>query len=88
MSRTKRIYNNPRLKKTQRYYIDNPPQDNILSEWAKGTMLDVGIPFTKRSWICMGRCPMCRNPKREPRAIRRRLKTQLRYELPKELELI
>jgi len=45
-----------------------------------------GIPFTYRSWICRGRCKMCRDYNKEPRTIRRRLKARFRYELPDELE--
>ena len=45
-----------------------------------------GLPLTLRAWICMGRCPMCRDYNKEPRTIRRRLKARFRYELPDELE--
>ena len=72
MSRTKRIYNNPRIK-APRYNIDDG-----------GSHIDHGIPYTKRSWICMGRCPQCRNPKQEPKAIRRRNKNELRIQLLRE----
>jgi hypothetical protein len=73
MSHTMRIYNNPRLKKAQRFNIDD------------GKMhLFVGIPLTRRSWICMGRCRMCRDPNREPRLIRKRTKEQFRFELKSE----
>lgn len=72
MTRTKRIYNNPRIK-APRYNID----DEELH-------LHHGIPYTKRSWICMGRCPMCRDPKRETRAIRRTNKEELRFRLRQE----
>lgn len=73
MSHTKRIYNNPRLKKAQRFNLDD-----------KEIHLFVGIPLTKRSWICMGRCPMCRDPNREPRLMRKRSKEQFRFELKNE----
>ena len=69
MSRTRRIYNNPNLKKTVRFNID------------KNEHYNGGIPFTKRSWICMGKCAMCRDPEKEPKGIRRKLKNELRYEL-------
>lgn len=73
MSHTKRIYNR-RLKKAQRFNLDD-----------KGIHLWIGIPYTRRSWICMGRCPMCRDPNREPKIIRKRAKEQLRFELKDEL---
>lgn len=45
------------------------------------------LPQTNRSWICMGRCPLCRDPNKEPRAIRRKHKAQFRHELPDELDI-
>ncbi len=75
MSHTNRIYNNPRLKKAQRFNLD----DGQIHMF-------VGIPLTRRSWICMGRCRLCRDPNREPRLIRKRTKEQLRFELKNELK--
>lgn len=75
MSHTIRIYNNPRLKKAQRFNLDDEKMH-----------LFVGIPLTKRSWICMGRCPMCRDHNRDPRLIRKRTKEQFRFELENELK--
>lgn len=77
MSRTRRIYNNIRIKKAQRFNID----DGDIHIW-------VGIPYTKKSFICMGRCPMCRDSNREPRLVRRRTKEQLRFELMDELDSV
>ena len=74
MSHTKRIYNK-RLKKAQRFNLD----DGKIH-------LFVGIPLTIRSWICMGRCPMCRDHNREPRLMRKRTKEQFRFELESELK--
>ena len=74
MSRTIRIYNNRRLKKTPRIDID----DGEL-HWR------AGIPLTHRSWICMGKCPMCRDPEQEPKAKRERGKADFRLRLKIEL---
>lgn len=74
MSHTTRIYNR-RLKKAQRVNLD----DGELHVF-------IGIPLTVRSWICMGRCPMCRDHNREPRLIRKRTKERLRLELKSELD--
>lgn len=69
MSRTRRIYNK-KIKKCQRYNIDI------------GIHIDpTGIPYTKRSWICMGKCPMCRDYKLEPKLIRKKNKEELRMEI-------
>ena len=73
MSRTKRIYNNPSVKKAPRYNLDDGE-----------THIVHGIPFTRRSWICMGRCPQCRDPKQETKAVRRRAKDELRIQLLRE----
>ena len=75
MSHTLRIYNNPRLKKAQRFNID----DGEMHLW-------IGIPYTRRSFICMGRCKMCRDHNREPRLVRKRTKEQFRFELKFELK--
>jgi hypothetical protein len=73
MSHTQRIYNR-RLKKAQRRNVD----DNEIHTFA-------GFPLTKRSYICMGRCQMCRDPNKEPRLVRKRVKEQFRLELKSEL---
>jgi hypothetical protein len=76
MSHTQRIYNR-RLKKAQRFNID----DGEIH-------LFVGIPLTRRSWICMGRCKMCRDHNREPKLIRRRTREQFRLDLKSELDSV
>ena len=70
MSRTRRIYNRPHLKKTARYNLDDGEYH-----------IPHGIPFTRYKWICMGHCPMCRDPKREPHTQRRQLKRELAFEM-------
>lgn len=82
MSHTKRIYNR-RLKKAQRYNIDEPIFDR--SGYFRMDRC-IGIPLTRRSFICMGRCKMCRDHNREPKLVRKRTKEQLRFELKSELE--
>lgn len=74
MSHTKRIYNK-RVKKAQRFNLD----DGEI-HWF------VGIPLTRRSWICMCRCPMCRDHNKEPRLLRKRTKEQFRLELKSEFD--
>ncbi len=84
MSHTIRIYNNPRIKKAQRYNVDDKENIHPLL----GTLLSypVGIPLTKRSWLCMGKCKMCCDPNKEPRLIRKRNKEQFRLQLKEELQ--
>ena len=83
MSHTTRIYNNPRIKKAQRYNIDD--LDDVHPLLGTHTSQMVGIPLTKRSWICMGKCPMCRDHNKETYVIRKRMKEQLRLELKNEI---
>ena len=83
MSRTKRIYNR-RLKKAQRFNWDAPPIKNEIGIIINNNI--VGIPYTRKSFICMGRCSICRDPNKEPRLIRKRLKEQFRFDLKNELK--
>mgnify|MGYP003394579727 CR=1 FL=1 len=77
MSHTKRIYNR-KLKKAQR-------DDISLPNYINGIWINkVGFPYTWRSYICMGRCKMCRDPNREPKLIRKRRKEQFRFDLRNE----
>lgn len=82
MSHTTRIYNNPRIKKAQRYNLDGEDIHPLLGTYISQ---QVGIPLTKRSWICMGKCPMCRDHNKETYLVRKRMKEQLRLELKNEI---
>ncbi len=78
MSHTKRIYNRI-LKKAQRYNWDISGYDE------NGVRINhVGIPFTWRSFICMGHCPHHRDPGIDQRTIRKKRKVQFRFDLRKE----
>jgi len=74
MSHTKRIYNNPKLKKVQRYNVDDGLPHVI-----------VGIPYTFRSWICMGHCHSCRDQTKDQKRLRKQRKEQFRFDLKKEV---
>lgn len=74
-----RIYNNPKIKKSQRYNLDD--MSDIHPLFGVHINRQVGIPLTRRSWICMGKCKVCRDKNREPSLIRKRNKEQFRYEL-------
>lgn len=67
MTHTIRIYNRLKVKKAQRYNAD--------------TGYGIGIPYTKKSWICMGKCQVCRDVNREPWLVRKRNKEEFRMEL-------
>jgi len=78
VTRTIRIYNKPVIKKAQRYNLDG---DDIHPLFGCYLSYPVGIPYTRRSWICMGHCPQCRDKNREPSLIRKRNKEQFMFEL-------
>jgi len=82
MSHTFRIYNNPRLKKTQRYNLDDIDIHPFLGIHINR---QVGIPLTFRSWICMGNCRYCRDPNKDQKTIRKRNKESLKFQLREEL---
>ena len=82
MSHTIRIYNR-RLRKAQRYDLNKP----IMGEFGIIVNPSTGIPYTFRSYICMGRCSFCRDPNKETRLIRKRKKEQFRFDLKKELNI-
>jgi len=83
MTHTIRIYNNPNLKKTQRYNVDDKTNVDPLL----GCLLSypVGIPYTRRSWICMGHCESCRDHNKDQRKLRKQRKEQFRFELKNEV---
>lgn len=69
MGHTIRIYNRKNLKKTPRYNLDDPRYTGDLKT-SMEKQLPIphcnGMPLTHRSWICMGKCPMCTDPDNEP----------------------
>ena len=78
MSHTKRIYNR-RLKKAQRYDLEDPI-------YIKGIYISrVGFPLTWRSFICMGHCHMCKDHTKDQRLLRKKRSEQFRFDLKNEL---
>ncbi len=75
MTRTIRIYNR-RLKKAQRYNLHNPLYDSNDVR-----INDVGIPFTWRSYICMGNCRKHKDRTKDQRLLRKKRSEQLRFDL-------
>lgn len=81
MSHTKRIYNR-RLKKTQRYDLEDPIYVNGMH------INRVGFPFTWRSFICMGHCRMCKDHTKDQRSLRKKRSEQFRFDLKNEMTTI
>lgn len=68
------------LKKAQRY-------DVSLPIYVNGIYINrVGFPLTWRSFICMGRCKMCRDHNKDPKLLRKRRKEQFRFDLKNEFK--
>ena len=85
MTHTKRIYNNPNIKKAQRYLATpNEIQIHPIIRMQSDRM--IGIPYTRYSSICMGRCPACRDHTKEQRLLRKQRKEQFRLQLRNELD--
>ena len=86
MSNTIRIYNKLNLKKTQRYNLDD-----IIKKFKEGDITCIvnnGIPFTRRSWICMGNCKYCKENANSTKHRRLIYKNELALELKEENELL
>ena len=89
MSDTNRIYNRKNLKKTPRYNLDDPRfTGNLKDVVRKGLVIPhhVGMPLTHRSWICMGKCPQCRDSDLDPRHQRKIRQREFARTLSMEME--
>ena len=82
MSHTKRIYNR-RLKKAQRFNWDAPPIKNEIGIIINNNI--VGIPYTRRSFICMGHCRGYKDHSKDQWKLRKQRKEQFEFEIKKEL---
>jgi hypothetical protein len=75
MTNTIRIYNR-RLKKAQRYDLRRSGYDS------NGVSINhVGIPFTWRSYICMGNCRIHKDHTKDQRLLRKKRSEQFRFDL-------
>lgn len=83
MTRTRRIYNNPNLKKTIRNDLTKT-DGKMFSEMSEGEMAEYlndslrnsisfkGFLFHPyASGLCMGRCPHCRDPTEDQKHLRK-----------------
>ena len=87
MSKTIRIYNRKNLKKTPRYDLDE------INRKFKETddisyITNIGLPYTKKSWICMGHCSCCKDQSNSTKHRRLNYKKELALELKEEKELL
>lgn len=96
MSHTIRIYNRRHLKKTHRMIIEElPPSIRNMTEDERITYLNdpmrnsvhqYGFMYTPHGYLCMGRCPMCRDHTLNQRVQRKRRKMEFRRMVRQELE--
>jgi hypothetical protein len=75
MTHTIRIYNRKHIKKAQRYNVD----DGLLHVIS-------GIPYSRKSLVCMGHCKICRDHNKDQKKIRKQRKEQFRLSLKYEKE--
>ena len=87
MTRTIRIYNNPNLKKTPRYNLDEINK-KFLETGEVSHITNTGIPFTKKSWICVGNCKYCKDPSNSTKQRRLSYKNELLLQLKEEKDLL
>jgi hypothetical protein len=98
MTRTRRIYNKPNLKKTVRLDLTKVGT-KPLSEMTEGEMasyvndslrnsisLKGFIYHPYASGLCMGHCQMCKDPNKDQKHIRKIRKQEFRKLLKSELE--
>jgi len=100
MTRTKRIYNNPNLKKTVRNDITKPQAplfkdmtESEMAAWVNDSLRN-SIQFhgflyhPYKSGLCMGRCPHCRNPDEDQKHIRKIRKREFRKVIDEEISCV
>ena len=97
MTRTKRIYNKPNLKKTHRIDLTDNSISNRLSlkkQLENGTLNhslrnaihDYGFLYHPYAQICMGNCSMCRDAKQDQKYIRKARKSEFQQILKEEMQ--
>ena len=90
MSNTIRIYNRKNLKKTPRYNLDDPRFTGDLQEMVEKKLISphqVGMPLTRRSYICMGNCSGCKDHSQDQKHQRKIREREFARVLPMEMEV-
>lgn len=97
MTRTLRIYNNPRLKKTKRKVLGDggeyPSFKTMTDEEMRAYTTDSlrnsvkeeGFIYHPYMPVCMGHCHFCRDPTQDQKHLRKIRKAEFRHELKTEL---
>lgn len=98
MTRTRRIYNNPRLKKTKRKVLvydganktfktmTNEEMRAYVTDSLRNAVAETGFIYHPyASGLCMGHCHFCRDPTKDQKRLRKLRKADFRHELVKEL---
>lgn len=96
MTRTKRIYNKPNLKKTHRIDLTNNTytrmslevqvETGVINSSLRNSVHEYGFLYHPYAQVCMGNCPMCRDAKKDQKYIRKARKSEFQQILKKEMQ--
>jgi len=96
MTRTKRIYNKPNLKKTHRIDLTKNTYSSmslevqeelgILNSSLRYAVHDYGFLYHPYAQICMGNCSMCRDAKKDQKHIRKARKSEFQQIIKEEMK--
>jgi hypothetical protein len=97
MTRTKRIYNKPNLKKAHRIDLsitDIPNrltlkeqvETGVINSSLRNSVHEYGFLYHPYAQMCMGNCPMCRNAKKDQKYIRKARKSEFQQMLKEEMQ--
>jgi hypothetical protein len=96
MTRTKRIYNKPNLKKAHRIDLtDNPynrmglkkqVETGVINSSLRNSIHEYGFLYHPYAQMCMGNCPMCRDAKKDQKYMRKTRKSEFKQILKEEMQ--
>ena len=98
MTRTKRIYNKPNLKKAHRIDLTDtsfPPnrmtlqgqvEAGVINSSLRNSIHEYGFLYHPYAQMCMGRCPMCRDAKKDQKYIRKTRKSEFKQMIKEEMQ--
>lgn len=91
MTRTRRIYNKPRLKKAHRYILHDflglkeQVETGEINNPLRNAVHQYGFMYHPYAQLCMGRCARCRDQTQNQKRLRKIRKMEFRHVLPLEL---
>jgi len=93
MTGTKRIYNKLNVKKAQRIDLRRLPpglkeqvESGEINNPLRNAIHTTGLLYHPYAQLCMGKCPMCRDPALDPKRVRKVKKTEFMKQLKDEMD--